>query len=228
MTDFIRDIFSSIFGDNVILATILIAMLPIIELRGAIPFGMSLDFWGSNALNNIWSFVYSFIGSSLIVPILALIFIPILNWLKKTKWFSGLAKKIENRIKNKTDKINQDAETKSEEYKEIVGEENKKSRKKFWLKALGLFAFVAVPLPLTGVWTGTCIGVMLGFNFWQTCGIVIAGNLTAGLIITFICSIFPAFTTIILYIFIGFIVAFILYGLIKSLINKKKINNKNE
>ena len=228
MTEAIRNIFSTIFGENVILATILIAMLPIIELRGAIPFGMSIDFWGSNALNNIWSFVYSFIGSSLVVPILALIFIPILNWLKKTKWFSGLAQKIENRIKNKTDKINQDAETKSEDHKEIVGEEDKKLRKKFWLKALGLFAFVAIPLPLTGVWTGTCIGVMLGFNFWQTCGIVIVGNLTAGLIITFICSIFPAFTTIILYIFIGFIVAFVIYGLIKSLINKKKVNNENE
>lgn len=228
MTEAIRNIFSTIFGDNVILATILIAMLPIIELRGAIPFGMSLEFWGTNALGNIASFLWSFLGSSLVVPILALIFIPLINWLKKTKWFSGLATKIENRIKSKTDKITQDAETKSEEHTEVVGEENKKSRKKFWLKVLGLFAFVAIPLPLTGVWTGTCVGVMLGFNFWQTCGIVIAGNLTAGLIITFICSIFPAFTTIILYIFIGFIVAFILYGIIKSLINKKKFNNENK
>ena len=85
MTDLIRDVFSTIFGDNVILATILIAMLPIIELRGAIPFAMSADFWGANALSNISAFWVSFIGSSLVVPILALIFIPVLNWLKKTK-----------------------------------------------------------------------------------------------------------------------------------------------
>lgn len=227
MTEAIRNLFASIFGDNVILATILIAMLPIIELRGAIPFAMSIDFWGVNALNNIWAFVYSFVGSSLVVPILALVFIPILNWLKKTKWFSGLASKIENRIKSKTEKIEKDAEDKSETHTELIeGEDrsaqNKQSSKKKWLKALGLYAFVAIPLPLTGVWTGTCIGVMLGFNFWETCGIVIAGNLTAGLIITFVCSIFPAFTTIILYVFIGFIVVFILYGLIKKLIEKKK------
>ena len=232
MTEAIRNLFASIFGDNVILATILIAMLPIIELRGAIPFAMSIDFWGASALNNIWAFVYSFVGSSLVVPILALIFIPFINWLKKTKWFSGLATKIENRIKNKTDKINQDAETKSETHTELVNGNNqiteKKSKKKKWLKVLGLYAFVAVPLPLTGVWTGTCIGVMLGFNFWETCGIVMAGNLTAGLIITFICSIFPAFTTIILYIFIGFIIAFIIYGLIKSLVNKKKVKTENK
>ena len=224
MTELIREIFSTIFGDNVILATILIAMLPIIELRGAIPFGMSIEFWGVNALNNITSFLWSFLGSSLVVFILALCFIPLINWLKKTKWFSGIATKIENRIKNKTDKINQDVESKTTEHTENIGlaSENNKSNKKTWLKVVGLFSFVAIPLPLTGVWTGTCIGVMLGFNYWQTCTIVVLGNLTAGLIITFVCSIFPAFTTIILYIFLGSIAVFLLYGLIKGIIVKRK------
>lgn len=231
MTEAIRNIFSSIFGDNVILATILIAMLPIIELRGAIPFSMSIDFWGANALSNITGFLYSFLGSSLVVPILALIFIPVINWLKKTKLFAGLATKIENRIKSKSDKINDDADNKTIEYTELAESENKevknsisavKNKKKFWLKVLGLFAFVAIPIPLTGVWTGTCIGVMLGFNFWQTCGIVIVGNLTAGLIITFVCSIFPSFTNVILYIFLACVVIFAIYGLIKGIISKKK------
>lgn len=229
MTEAIRNLFANIFGDHVILATIIIAMLPIIELRGAIPFAMSIDFWGSNALSNISAFLWSFVGSSLVVPILALIFIPIINWLKKTKWFSGIATKIESRIKSKTDKINQDAEDKSQVNTEQVAPEiSKKHRKKMWLKALGLFSFVAVPLPLTGVWTGTCVGVMLGFNFWQTCGIVIAGNLVAGLIITFVCSIFPAFTTIILYVFIGVVVLFAVYGIIKSIIAKKKSKGNKE
>lgn len=226
MTEFIRDLFASVFGENVILATILIAMLPIIELRGAIPFGMSIDFWGVNALSNIGAFLYSFLGSSLIVPILALIFIPFLNWLKKTKWFSGLATKIENRIKKKSDKIEEDIKNKeTTEHKELVEQNLKKEskyNKKFWLKTLGLFGFVATPLPLTGVWTGTCVGVMLGFNFWETCAIVITGNLTAGLIITFVCSIFPSFTTIILYVFFGIVIAFAIYGIIKSIISKRK------
>lgn len=223
MTEFIREVFSTIFGENVILATIIIAMLPIIELRGAIPFGMSIEFWGTNALSNISSFVWSFLGSSLVVPIIALLFIPILNWFKKTKIFSKLADKIENRIKNKTDKINEDAE-KNNVYREIVcdSELQKKNRRRRLLKALGLFVFVAIPLPLTGVWTGTCIGVMLGFNFWQTCAIVIWGNLCAGLIITFICSIFPNFTTIILYVFLACVVVFALYGFISSNIKKSK------
>ena len=111
------------------------------------------------------------------------------------------------------------------QHKELVSNAEEKTlnkrgkyNKKFWLKTLGLFGFVAIPLPLTGVWTGTCIGVMLGFNFWETCAIVIAGNLTAGLIITFICSIFPAFTTIILYVFLGVVVVLALYGVIKSFV----------
>lgn len=205
-----QEFFAKLFGDHVILATILIAMLPIVELRGAIPFGMSTKFWGAKALNNITSFLVSFLGSSLVVPILALIFIPVLNWLKKTKLFNKIATKIESRVKSKTEKIENDANS------------DKKNRSKTWLKALGLFVFVAVPLPLTGVYTGTCIGVMLGFGFWQVCAIVIAGNLCAGLIMTFICSIFPNFTNIILYVFLGLVVVFAVYGLIKSLIVKKK------
>ena len=226
MTETIREIFSTIFGDNVILATILIAMLPVIELRGAIPFAMSADFWGVNALGNLTSFLWSFVGSSLVVPIIALGFIPFINWLKKTKLFSKLAVKIEGRVRGKSDKINDDAENKSQQHIENV-KDNSKEVKKKWLKAFGLFAFVAVPLPLTGVWTGTCIGVMLGFNFWQTCAIVIVGNLMAGIIVTFVCSIFPSFTTIILYVFVGCIVLFLLYGFVKNMINKNQQTKEN-
>lgn len=209
-----QEFFASLFGDNVVLATILIAMLPIVELRGAIPFGMSVSFWGDHALGAIESFLWSFLGSSLVVPIIALVFIPILNWLKKTKLFHNIAVKFENRIKTKSDKIEDDAKA------------DKKNRSKFWLKAVGLFLFVAVPLPLTGVYTGTCIGVMLGFNFWQTCGIVIAGNLGAGLIMTFVCSVFPQFTNIILYVFLGLVVLFVVYGIIKGIVSKKKYVEK--
>ena len=91
MTEFIENIFSSIFGNNVILATILIAVVPIIELKGAIPFSMSSQIWGTNALSLVSAFLYGLLGSCLVVPILALIYTPIINWLKKTKLFKKLA-----------------------------------------------------------------------------------------------------------------------------------------
>ena len=50
MTEFLETLFGSLFSDNVILATILISMLPIIELRGAIPFGVSEEIWGAAKL----------------------------------------------------------------------------------------------------------------------------------------------------------------------------------
>ena len=90
MTEFLHNIFATVFNDNIILATILISMVPVIELRGAIPFATNSGFWGNLALNQWEAFGWSFLGSSVVVPILALIFLPIINWLKKTKTFNKI------------------------------------------------------------------------------------------------------------------------------------------
>ena len=54
----------------------------------------------------------------------------------------------------------------------------------------GVFAFVAVPLPMTGVWTGTAIAVFLGLKFWDAFFPVAVGNLVAGLLISLFTWIF--------------------------------------
>ena len=69
MTEFIENIFSTIFGNNVILATILIALVPIIELKGAIPFSMSAEIWGNSALSLWPAFFCGLLGSCLVVPL---------------------------------------------------------------------------------------------------------------------------------------------------------------
>lgn len=46
VTEWIKELFARVFGDNAALATVLISIVPIIELKGAIPFGMSTAFWG--------------------------------------------------------------------------------------------------------------------------------------------------------------------------------------
>lgn len=221
MIEAIHEVFKSIFGNNVELATILISMIPIIELRGGIPFGMDKSLWKDVALSSWESFGFSYLGSCLVVPILALLFLPIINWLKKTKLFKNIATSIENRIKEKSDKINADA-NKDDEQKEI---KNKKFNKSYFAKLFGVFIFVAIPLPLTGVWTGTAIAVLLNFNFLETCITVILGNFVAGIIMMTICSIFPNFTNIILIVFLSLALIFIIYAIIKNKLNKnKKIN----
>ena len=221
MIQAIENFFRSTFGSNVILATIIIAVLPIIELRGAIPFGMSVRLWGNMALGSWESFLYSFLGSSAVVPILALLFIPIINWLKKTKLFSKLGTAIENRVKSKSNKIENDANEHSVEHVEQVGSKRKVNRV-FIFKLIGVFMFVALPLPLTGVYTGTCIAVLLGLGFWWTCGVVILGNAVAGIIMTLLSSVFSEYTHIILYVFIGLVCVFALYEIIVSIVKKKK------
>lgn len=211
MTAFLNNLFATIFGDNVILATILIAMVPVIELRGAIPFATSSGFWGSLALNNWTAFAWSLLGSCAIVPIIALIFIPVINLLKKIKIFNKLACAIENRVKSKTASI------------ENANEKSQRFSKAYWKKVLAVFVFVAVPLPFTGVWTGTCVAVFIGLDYLTTCLSVMAGNVVAGLLITLILQFFPWLNDWLFYIFIVLIFVIILYEVIRYFIKKKKV-----
>lgn len=213
MAEFIGGIFASIFGSHSILATILISMFPIIELKGAIPVGMNDKFWGEYALNGTQAFLFSLLGSCLVVPILALIFKPLINWLKGTKAFRKIGTFIDNKVRKHSASISARAEN----------SENK-SKKKVLIKMLGVFAFVSVPLPLTGVWTGTCVAVAVGLNFWQTVLSVVLGNIVAGVIITTICAIFPQFTTILFLIVLAFVVAIVIYSVIKFALSNKKDN----
>ena len=216
MTEFIHNLFSSVFNNNIILATILIAMLPIIELRGAIPFAVNEKLWTIYTMSTWEAFAWSFLGSSLVVPVIALIFLPLINWLKKTKWFGKLATAIENKVKSKTTNI-EDSAVKS-----------KKFSKSYWKKMLAVFVFVAIPLPLTGVWTGTCVAVFIGLDYVSTCVSVILGNLTAGLIITLILLFFPWLNNWLFPIFLGLVVVVIIYEIIKGKIKKQKAQKEIE
>ena len=93
MAEFIGGIFASIFGTHSGIAIVIISMFPLIELKGGIPVGMSVDFWGNYALNGTQSFLLALLGSCLVVPIIAFAFTPILKWLKKTKIFRKLRKR---------------------------------------------------------------------------------------------------------------------------------------
>lgn len=216
MTELINNIFATIFGDNVILATILIAMVPIIELRGAIPFATNTGFWGKYAMNNWSAFGWSLLGSCAIVPVIALIAMPLINWLKKTKLFGKLANGIENRIKSKASSING------------ADESGKRFSKSYWKKMLGIFIFVAVPLPLTGVWTGTCVALFIGLDYFSTCASVILGNVFAGFFITLILQFFPWLNDWLFYIFLIIIAIVLIYELIRHLITKKKQSSGNQ
>lgn len=215
MINFFGNIFSFLFGTKSWLATIIISMFPIIELKGAIPVGMSTDFWGEHALNSSQAFICSLIGSCLVVPILALIFRPLINYLKKTRIFKSFGNAIDRKVSDSSIKI-------SNKYKN-----NTNKKMTTFLKMLGVFMFVALPLPLTGVWTGTCIGVVLGLKFYQTVFSVVLGNIVAGFVVTCVCSILPQFTTIIFLIVLAIVILIFSIFLIKTIMFKRKNSGEN-
>ena len=236
MTELIGEIFSKIFNDNVALATIFVSMVPIMELKGGIPFGMSEAFWGTKALSRWSAFWFAYLGCSIVVAVLYFAFKPIMRFLRKTKIFKGIANFIDSRVKKQSDKYKSDEDdiVKTDDcninpVSEIASEKSndgalnvKNERKKKIVKIIGVFTFVAIPLPLTGVWMGVCIAVMIGLSFWETFIAAQLGNLVAGIIISTLCVIFPQFTHWLIYIFLILVLIVIIVEMIKHKINKNK------
>lgn len=214
MTEWIKELFVTIFGSQSWLATLIISMIPIIELRGAIPFGSAVSLWGENALP-IWkSFLFSVLGCSIVCVILTFLFWPIFNWLKNTKVFKKFANAVENKLNKSSKNINNKVETEND------------LKKIHWIKWWGVFTFVAIPLPLTGVWTGTCLALFIGLSKKDTMLSVILGNIVAGVIMLIITYLFGDNTLIVLWLFLGLVVIFALVLIIKSII--KKVKNRKE
>ena len=137
------------------LATFIISMIPVIELRGAIPIAV-----GAFHMSYVTAFIVSFLGN--IVPIYFIVKYagPIFDFFGKIKIF----KKIIDWVSNKA-------------IKKIESSERIQN-----YTALGLFLFVAIPLPGTGAWTGSLIANFLHLPLRKACLPLVAGVFTAGII----------------------------------------------
>ena len=74
---------SYLAGINHELAVFLISMIPIVELRGAIPFGITLG------VEEVLVYVLAVIGNMLPIPFIIWFFRPIINYMEKTKLFGN-------------------------------------------------------------------------------------------------------------------------------------------
>ena len=207
MVGFFQSLIIKIFNGNAFWATFFISMIPVIEVKGAIPFGVSKDIFGAGALTPVEAWFASTVGGFIPALFLVWAFIPIIQKLKKTKMFRFLSEKLEQRFLSNAQKIKANAGTKS-----------KRNIKKW----LGLFAFVAIPLPLTGVYTGSAIAGFLGIGYIQSLLAILIGNIVAGAIIVLICFVFSGYE---LYLFVGFI-ALVLLILVCKIMKKNYAKNK--
>jgi uncharacterized membrane protein len=210
MTEFIQNLIG-----NDLWATLIMSLIPMIELKGGIVFARGVGFDFITALG------LSFLGSTMVFIPIYFLLRPILNLLKKIKWFNKIAVKVEDYFKDKAD----------ETLEKRSVEENGKSKSETFLKQLGVFIFVAIPLPMTGVWTGTAIAVFLNLKFKDVILPVALGNLVAGLIISALAALCLHFWTIevldyILYALFALAVILLVVTIIK--VAKKKPSRSEE
>ena len=172
LTQAIEDFTTRTFGSCPWLGVIIIAIIPIIELRGAIPFAMiSLPWWESY----LCAVLGSTIPALFVLPLLK----PIFNWMRKTRGLKGVAETLDDKFVKQSHSI-EDTIKNERKQKRIIA-------KKF----VGVMSFVAIPLPLTGAWTGSAIAAYLKMPYWLGVLAVFVGNLISGAIMTTICILVP-------------------------------------
>jgi uncharacterized membrane protein len=135
--------------------TLAAAALPISEVRGAIP--LAIGVYGYSPLE---AYLLSVFGNLLPVIPLLLFLGPVSDYLRRFSWGEMFFSWLFARTRRKY----------------IQEHEN------FGLTALAIF--VAIPLPMTGAWTGCTLAFLLGFRFWPAFAAIAAGVITAGLIVT--------------------------------------------
>lgn len=137
--------FLSVFG---------LAMIPVFELRGAIPVGVAagLPFW--------MVFLTALLGNLLPVPFLILFTRRVFEWLR-TK--SALLERFVSRLERK-------AATKEDLLKKY--------------ELLGLCILVAIPLPGTGAWTGSLVAAVFDIRLKHAFPAIALGVLIAGIIVS--------------------------------------------
>jgi uncharacterized membrane protein len=135
----------------------LISMVPIVELRGAIPWSQAPGF----NLPLLQSYIVAVIGNMLPVPIIYLFARKVLEWGANKKYIG--------------------------KFFTFCIEKGEKGGKKLQEKAgkglfIALLLFVGIPLPGTGAWTGTLAASFLDMDFKPTVLACMGGVLLAGLI----------------------------------------------
>lgn len=158
MDSVVNSIIAALSARNVSpqIITLLISMIPLLELRGSI-----LVAGAALKLPLIQTYIVAVIGNMLPIPFILLFIEKIFNAMKKVKYLEKFPNWCEKKAMKKSDQI---------------------KKYGYW----GLFLFVAIPLPGTGAWTGSLLAVLLGLKRGKSLLFILLGVMTAGLIMSLI------------------------------------------
>ncbi len=136
------------------LLTLLVSMVPVVELRGGIPFGVTagLPVWAA--------FIAAVIGNLIPVPFIIVYIRRIFQWMRRRI----------PRLNRMVDALERKAHLKGQRVTKY--------------KYLGLMLFVAIPLPGTGAWTGSLAAAFLDMPLRKAIPSVVVGVLVAGMAIS--------------------------------------------
>ena len=206
---------------NPYLTLYVISIIPIIELRGAILF---MPYLFDSIQEMMLGMLCCIAGSTTVIVPLILITRPFLRKLRRSKWFSKIGKRMEANLADRAESAYN--EEKNEKIDEIKQKHKRKPMSKDGKKFLGLFVFVAIPLPMTGAWTGSCIGSFLDFPVWKASLAVFFGNIVAGLILTTIAFFLPKqYADVFLY---GFVILAIAIAVTLYFSRSKRLEKKHK
>ena len=205
MTERIIMIFEGLVRNRYLLVTVL-SVLPVTEIKGAILYA---------AVAEVPMFPAFLCGFAATIGLSAFLcfFCPrLLHSAERSSKIKSVTTFLTDRLQGKAEKIlSSDGE----------GEVGK--------KRFGVFAFVALPLPLTGVFAGALLAALLRLDYKNSLLALIAGNFTAGGIVLFVALVSGVYAEIVLDAFMLLAVGALLFAAGKSLVAKKKARSaKNE
>ena len=155
------------------LIIILLSCVPIIESRYAIVIG---DIWFTE-LGTVELFILSQLGAFAVTVVLLLALRSVFAWLKRTV-FRRLIEKLETHGKKKGEKLEGKLSSSASDAARV------------WISVIGVFFFVAIPLPGTGVWTGSLVATLLNIRFKYAFPAICLGSVCATLIMLAFSNVF--------------------------------------
>ena len=139
---------------NPLLFTIFLAFLPISELRGAIPYALATGY------PLYFAYPLCVAVNALVAPLTFLFLSTVHTWMNHFTWYHRMVDPFLAKARHKVDA--------------------KVKKYGYW----GIMLFVAIPLPVTGAYTGTLGAWILGLGKRRTMAAVFAGVLIAGIIVS--------------------------------------------
>ena len=163
-----------VWSDNLgkVLTTAFLSMVPTFEGRYAVVTSIAMG------MPPVFSYILAVVCSTIPVPFILLLLRPVLDWfytlpIKPVRKFAAW---LEKRSAKKREKMHSDRKGIMGWLKNHVSSE--------MLELIGLYVFVALPLPGTGAWTGSAVATLFEMPRGKSFVAILLGNITACLITT--------------------------------------------